>query len=77
MWPVRSYNFAHLTRLPTIKRKFKYTSVEHYAFEKNKRIVAQDTLLNYPGFNETIKIHTNASAFQLREFIRQKGRPTV
>ena len=35
----------------------------------------RDTLLNYPDFNETFKIHTNASAFQLGAFISQKDKP--
>ena len=33
-----------------------------------------DTLLTYPGFNETFKIHTDASAFQLGAVISQKGK---
>ena len=34
-----------------------------------------DTLLTYPYFNETFKIHTNDSAFQLGGDISQKGKP--
>ena len=45
------------------------------AFEKIKLIVDLDTLLNHPGFNETFKIHTNASAFQLGSVISHKGKP--
>ena len=37
--------------------------------------MARDTLLTYPGFNETFKIHTNASAFQLGAVLIQKGKP--
>ena len=54
----------------SIKRKFKYTQVELDAFGKIKRIVARDTLLTFPGFNKTFKIHTNSSAFQLGAVIR-------
>ena len=36
--------------------------------------MARDTLLTYPNFNEAFKIHTNASAFQLGEVIRLKGK---
>ena len=36
--------------------------------------MACDNLLTYPDFNETFKIHTNASAFQLRAVIIQKGK---
>ena len=37
--------------------------------------MARDTLLTYPYFNETFKIHTDASAFQLGAFIKKKGNP--
>ena len=37
--------------------------------------MARDTLLTYPNFNETFKIHTNASAYQLGAVISQKGKP--
>ena len=46
--------------------------VEQDAFKKIKRIVARGTLLTYPDFNETFKIHTDASALQLREVISQE-----
>ena len=49
--------------------------VEHDAYGKIKRIVARDTLLTYPDLNETFKIHTNASAFQLGAVISQKVKP--
>ena len=48
--------------------------VKQDAFDKIKRIMARDTLLTYPDFNETFKIHTDASAFQLGVVISQKGR---
>ena len=34
MWPRRSHALASLTRLTYIKRRFKWTKVEQYAFEK-------------------------------------------
>ena len=37
--------------------------------------MARDTLLIYTGFNETFKIHTDASAFQLGAVISQKVTP--
>ena len=75
MQPTRSHTLAPLTRLTYIKRKFKLAQVEQYAFNEIEHIVARNTLLNYPGFNETFKIHTDASAFQLGEVIRYKGKP--
>ena len=37
--------------------------------------MVRDTLLTYPGFNETFKIRTDSSAFQLGAVIIQKGKP--
>ena len=34
-------------------------------FEEMKHIIARDTLSTYPDFNETFKIHADASVFQL------------
>ena len=77
MWPRRSHKLTPLTILTSIKRRFKWTLIEKYAFNKIKRIVARDTLLTYPGFNETFKIRTDASAFQLGAVIRKKDKPIV
>ena len=65
MWPRRSYTLVPLTRLTYIKRRFIWTQVEQYAFNKVKHIVACDTLFTYPDFNEAFKIYTNAIVFQL------------
>ena len=75
MWPSMSHTLAPLTRLTSIKWVFKWTQVKKYAFNEIRRIVARDTFLSYPYFNETFKIHTNASTFQLGAVISQKGRP--
>ena len=42
---------------------------------KIKQIVDCDTLLTYPDINETSKVHTNDSSFQLGACISQKGKP--
>ena len=39
--------------------------------------MARDTLITYMDFNETFKIHTNASAFQLEAVIIQKYKPVA
>ena len=75
MWPNRSYTLVSLTKLTSINRNFKWTKGEQDTFDKIKRIVARNTLLTYLYFNETFKIHTDASAFQLGAVIIQKGRP--
>ena len=72
MRPRRSHTLSPLTILTSIKRIFKWTKVEKYDFDKIKRIVDRKNLLTYQDFNETFKIHTSASAFQLGEVISQK-----
>ena len=57
--------------------KFEYTKIKQNAFNEIKRIVPPDTLLNYPGFKEEFKIHTNDSNFQLGAFISQTGKPVA
>ena len=77
MWPRLSHTLVPLTKIMSIKRNFKWTEVEQYVFNKIKRIVARDTLLTYLNINETFKIHTDASAFQLGAIIIQKGNPVA
>ena len=55
IWPRRSHTLASLTRLMSIKLKFKWAQVEQDAFNKINLIVACDTLLTYSGLNENIK----------------------
>ena len=61
---------APLTKLTSIKRNFKWTKFEQYAFGKIKREVACDTLLTYTDFN----VHTYAIALQLVAVIIHKGK---
>ena len=75
MWPRRAHMLAPLTKLTSIKRIFEWTQVKQYTFDKIKRILAHETLPTYPDFNETFKIHPNASAFQLGAVISQKDKP--
>ena len=65
MWPRQSHMLVPLTILTSIKRIFKWTQVKQDASDRIKRIMARDTLLTYPYFNEIFKIHTDASAFEL------------
>ena len=55
--------------------KFKWTKIEENDFDEIKRILARDTLFNYPDFTEEFKIHTNVSDLQLGLVIIQKGKP--
>ena len=52
MWPRRSHTLAPLTKLTSIKRRFKWIQFEQDAFDKIKRIVTRDTFITYPDFNE-------------------------
>ena len=53
MYPRRSHTLVTLTKITSVKRNFKWMSVEQDAFEKSKRIVMRYTLLTYPDFNKT------------------------
>ena len=64
-----------LVKLTSIKQIFKWTRVEQDVFEKIKRMVERDTLLTYPYFIETFKIHTDAISFQLGAVMSQKDKP--
>ena len=75
MWPRRSHTLSPLTRLTSIKNKFKCTQVEQDSFNKIKRIMAHDTLPTYPDSNKIFKIHTDDSALQLEAVISQKDKP--
>ena len=72
MWSRWSHTLAPLTILRPIESK--WTQVKQDAFNKIKRIVARDTLLTYPDFNETFKIYTDASAFRLGVVIIHKDK---
>ena len=74
MWARRSHMLAPWTKITSNKVKLKWTKNETDGFDEIKPIVAQDTLLAYPDFNEEFKIHTNASNFQSLEVINQKGK---
>ena len=74
MWKMRSHMLVPLTKLTSIKNKFKWTNVEQDDFDEIKQIVAHDTLLTYSDLNKTFKINTDASAFQLGVGIIQKGK---
>ena len=75
MWPMRSHTLAPLTRIMSIEKKFKWTQVERDYFDKIKRIMARNILLTYPYFNETFKIHTDASKYQIGAVISKKEKP--
>ena len=52
--------------------EFKWTKIKQDSFDEINRIVARDTLLTYPDFNEEFKIHTHAIKFQLKRLLDRK-----
>ena len=63
MWSKRSHLLQSLTTLTLTKVTFKWTDVEQKAFNKGKQLVAHNTLLIYPDFNQCFNIHMSASDF--------------
>ena len=63
MWAKQSHLLHPLTSLKSNNVKFKWTDIEHKAFDKIKRIVARDTILINPDINKYLDIHTDASDF--------------
>ena len=61
MWAKPSHLLRPLTSLPSHKVKFKWTDLEHKAFDDIKKSVSQDTLLVYTKFNKRFDIHMDAS----------------
>ena len=75
MWARHSHKLVILTNISSIEVKFIWNKIEQDAFNTIKQIVARDTLLAYPDFNEEFKINTDARRFQLGEVIIQKVKP--
>ena len=65
VWESRSHILVPLTKIAPTKVKCKLTTIKQDDFDEIKQIVACDTLLAYTDFNESFKIQTNASNFQL------------
>ena len=63
MWSIRSHKLAPLTNLTSSKVKFLWTQIKLDAFDEIKQVVAHNTLLSCPDFNEELKIYTDASDF--------------
>ena len=74
MRPRQLHTLAPLSKLMSIKRKFKWSQVKQNDFEKINWIVAHDTLSTYQYFNEAFKIHTNSSTLQLGVVVSRKGK---
>ena len=76
MWKQRSHILAPLTDLVGLgKKKIKWEPNHQRSFEEIKKVLAKETILNYPKFDRPFDIHTDASDRQLGAVISQDGKP--
>jgi len=76
MWKQRSHILAPLTDLVGLgKKKIKWESKHQESFDRIKKVLAKETILNYPRFDRPFDIHTDASDRQLGAVISQDGKP--
>ena len=76
MWKRRSHILAPLTDLVGKgKKKIEWKATHQQAFEDIKKVMAKETILNYPKFGQPFEIHTDASDRQLGSVIAQDGKP--
>ena len=78
LWPRRSHVLAPLTEAAAGKAKrakIKWTEELERAFQDLKKLVAKDTMLNYPDWSQPFEVHTDASDFQLGAVISQNNKP--
>ena len=63
---------APLTDLEGVgKKRLKLIEVHQKTFEDIKKVMAKETIHNYPNFNEVFEIHTDVSDRKLGEVIPQ------
>ena len=77
MWVRRSHVSAPLAALTSKMTKWKWEPRHQKAFAMAKRIIAKETQLAHPNFNEPFQIHTDASHCQLGAAASQEGKPTA
>ena len=75
MWRRRSHMLAPLTALCSKNVKWNWTKECTDAFEMAKRVVARETLLNFPDFTKKFHLYTDASDYQLGAVLMQENKP--
>jgi hypothetical protein len=75
MWIRRAHTLAPLTGMTSAAVKWEWTAVHQKAFETIKRIMARETLLTHPNFQQPFHVHADASKLQLGSVISQSGKP--
>ena len=77
LWPRRSHVLQPFTEISSGKKgkKIQWTPELESAFQSVKKMVCQETLLNYPDWGKPFDIHTDASDYQLGAVISQEKKP--
>ena len=57
MWRKHAHKIAPLTKLCSIKVKFKWTDVEQNYFIAMKNIIGLEILISYPNFSKVYNTH--------------------
>ena len=70
----RAHTLSPLTKICSMKVKFKWTDVEINVFIAAKKIEGYDVVLSYPNFSESFIIDTNTSRTQFGEVVSQNGK---
>jgi len=74
MWIRRAHILAPLHKLLKKGTRWAWKSEHQRAFNNIKRVMAKQTLLHYPNFNETFEIYTDASLRQIGAVIAQNNK---
>ena len=61
MWQHKSEILTPLSSMTFKQAKWNWSKVYQKAFDTIRKPVSTETLLSYPNFNETFKIHVDAS----------------
>ena len=75
MWRKRAHTLAPLTKLCSMKVKFKWTDEDNDYFIAMKKIGGRDVPLYYPNFSERFIIHTEARKKKLGGVVSKNGKP--
>ena len=77
MWRKRSEVLEPLTDLTSTTTLWKWKGTHNKAFHTIKKIISRETLLAYPDFSRSFKIHTDASDYHLGAVISQNKKTIV
>ena len=77
MWQRRSHILSPLTDVSNGKKnqKIQWNNELENAFNEMKRMVSEETFLNYPDWSKKFTVHTDASDKQLGAVISQDNKP--